>query len=444
MTTYAPSVLEGTLPPTTWFRRSLARFQRWSEYLIVAVGFCIPLATTVAEVLLGLYVYTLISAWELPLRGKLAWANRVCRWVLVMLGMVLVGLCWSTSPYAESVYGVVKHREFLYIPLFLTAFRRAEVRRAGLVGFMLGTTFLMLLSYFEYFTKIDIGLHSSVGVGAGASAGYVIFKDRIIHNLLMSFLAFLLARELIDGTRTRWWCAIGLVLCLGNMLFLVQGRTGYLVTAALMVLLFYQWSGRRGLVYAALVLPVVGLSAYLTSDVVRDRVDATIAQLGNHFGDVKRRSPDPRLEFYETTLRMIASRPLLGSGTGSFPGEYRNFSRVSGAKYTADPHCEYLLVAAQWGLVGLALFLWMLARAWWCAGELERRERHVAQGMLVTIATGCLFNSLLLGFTGGLFFGYFVALCYAGLPETNAPGSQAPLGPMKQPGPALEPVARAA
>ena len=64
--------------------------------------------------------------------------------------------------------------------------------------------------------------------------------------------------------------------------------------------------------------------------------------------------------------------------------------------------------------------------------------------MLVTVAAGCLFNSLLLGFTGGLFFGYFMALCYAGLPETNAPGSEAPVEPLKQPAPALEPVARAA
>ena len=50
------------------------------------------------------------------------------------------------------------------------------------------------------------------------------------------------------------------------------------------------------------------------------------------------------------------------------------------------------------------------------------RQMTGAQGMLVTVATGCLFNSLLLGFTGGLFFGYFMALCFAGLPETRADG----------------------
>ncbi len=117
---------------------------------------------------------------------------------------------------------------------------------------------------------------------------------------------------------------------------------------------------------------------------------------------------------------MIAVRPWLGAGTGSFPREFREFSRQTGARYTSDPHCEYLMVAAQWGVVGLVVFLVMLGRAWGVSGLLDPMERNVAQGMLVTVATGCLFNSLLLGFTGGLFFGYFMALCYAGLPETRA------------------------
>jgi O-antigen ligase len=422
MTTSTPSILEGTLPATTWFHRSLRRFQGFSEWLAVLVGFCIPLATTVVEVLMALYLYTLISAWELPLRGKMVWANRVCRWVVILIGVMLAGMWWTSAPYEESIYGFVKHRELLYAPLFLTAFRRAEVRRRGVQAFMLGATVLMLLSYAEYLFSIDIGLHSSIGVSGGASAGYVIFKDRIVHNLLMSFLAFLFTKELFQAeiSRIRLLYAAGLLLCLGNMLFLVQGRTGYLVTAALMVLLFYQWSGWRGLAYAAVVVPAVGFSAYFTSEVVKERVDSTLSQIGNHFGDTRRRSPDPRLEFYETTIRMIAERPWLGSGTGSFHREFREFSRQTGARYTADPHSEYLLVAAQWGLVGLLVFLTVLGRAWWYSGELATLERNVAQGMLVTVATGCLFNSLLLGFTGGLFFGYFMALCYAGLPETRA------------------------
>ena len=71
MTASPPSILEGTLSPTTWFHRSLQRFQGYSEWLAVLIGFCIPLATTVVEVLMGLYMYTLISAWELPLRGRM-------------------------------------------------------------------------------------------------------------------------------------------------------------------------------------------------------------------------------------------------------------------------------------------------------------------------------------------------------------------------------------
>jgi hypothetical protein len=66
------------------------------------------------------------------------------------------------------------------------------------------------------------------------------------------------------------------------------------------------------------------------------------------------------------------------------------------------------------------VFLGIFVASWRASRELGQAERHVAQGMLVSIGVGSLFNSLLLGFTGGLFFSYFAALCFASLAETTA------------------------
>jgi O-antigen ligase len=420
MTKPPRTVLEGTLPVTTWFHRSLRRFQRASEWMVLVVGFSIPLATTLGEALVGLYVYCLISAWELPTRLKIAWRNRVCRWFLLMTGLVLLGGLWSTGPWRDVLHGVLKHREFLYMPLFLTAFRQPWTRAWGLRAFVAGASLLLALSYYEFLSQHDLGLASTVGLGQGMSAGYVIFKDRIIHNLLISFLSYLVADGMIRSRRWRWVLAPLLLACLGNLLFLVQGRTGYVVTGALMLLLFYQHCGRKGLLYAGVALPLLGGIAYAGSSVVRDRVDATISQVRHHANREIGKAPDPRLEFYETSLRIFARHPLVGAGTGSFVSEYQREARLTGARPTADPHCEYLVVATQWGLAGLTVFLGIFVVSWRASRELGQAERHVAQGMLVSIGVGSLFNSLLLGFTGGLFFSYFAALCFASLAETTA------------------------
>ncbi|MGH8640359.1 MAG: hypothetical protein ACRET6_01540, partial [Burkholderiales bacterium] len=42
-------------------------------------------------------------------------------------------------------------------------------------------------------------------------------------------------------------------------------------------------------------------------------------------------------------------------------------------------------------------------------------EQHLARGLLLTIAVGCLFNSLLLDHTEGLFYAWLTGLLFAGL-----------------------------
>jgi uncharacterized membrane protein YccC len=46
-------------------------------------------------------------------------------------------------------------------------------------------------------------------------------------------------------------------------------------------------------------------------------------------------------------------------------------------------------------------------------------ETMLARGILITITMGCLFNSLLLDHTEGLFFAWFFGLLFAGLPKEN-------------------------
>jgi len=75
-----------------------------------------------------------------------------------------------------------------------------------------------------------------------------------------------------------------------------------------------------------------------------------------------------RLQLWKGTLRMIAVKPVAGWGLGSFAAEYPPFAPPSFAeKMKADntfaehPHCEYLHVAMESGVVGLGIFLWLLA-----------------------------------------------------------------------------------
>lgn len=82
--------------------------------------------------------------------------------------------------------------------------------------------------------------------------------------------------------------------------------------------------------------------------------------------------------------RMVAERPLLGFGPGSFPTEYPRFRpkeivALEGTNHntmTDHPELPLLGVAVELGLLGAALWVWMFAAALWTglkgAGDLRR------------------------------------------------------------------------
>jgi O-antigen ligase len=83
---------------------------------------------------------------------------------------------------------------------------------------------------------------------------------------------------------------------------------------------------------------------------------------------------------------------------------------------TQNPHSEYLMIAVQTGLIGVGLLLDLFWQQWRLAPRLTSpMECHLARGLVLTIAAGCLFNSLLLDHTEGLLFAWLTGVLYAGL-----------------------------
>jgi len=112
----------------------------------------------------------------------------------------------------------------------------------------------------------------------------------------------------------------------------------------------------------------------------------------------------------------VRDHPLAGSGTGSFAKAYAEKTRGTGVDQPGNPHNEYLLVAIQTGLIGLALLLYLFWQHWRLAPRLAMPfDTHLARGLLLTIAVGCLFNSLLLDHSEGLLFAWMTGLLYSSL-----------------------------
>ena len=200
-----------------------------------------------------------------------------------------------------------------------------------------------------------------------------------------------------------------------NILFMSAGRLGYLLVFCLSILFLYQIYRLRGLFIGGLILTILSIVVYTHSVMLQERVDLIFENIQTYQQGDSDTSVGNRLEWYTNTVTLIAEKPVFGSGTGSFSYEYQKLANRLGLETTTNPHNEYLMIGMQWGVIGIALFLYFFYTVWRSSKKLTQSTHFMVQGLLLTMMVGCLFNSFWLDTTEGHIFAYLIGVFYGGL-----------------------------
>ena len=379
----------------------------WS---VVALGLAIPISTAADSVLLGV----LLIAWLTALPASIGEArSSVLGTPPVTVAILLFALLAAGCFYGEAsakgaMSGLSKYLDLAFIPILLWAAADPVMRKRALVCFAIAVVLNLYVSY-----------SAAAGLPGLRSIHYPIgFKASVTHSLLVSlgaFLFLLIAREIRDRRWRIVLVALAIV-CAHNVLFIVIGRTGYVVLAALLAyFVVVTLRGWRGPLAAIVACAALLSTAYYAAPNFKERVD----EIGS---DLARWTPEAadgtsvgqRIGYYRTTMQIIAEHPLTGVGTGGFTRAYAEKVKGSGAPATTNPHNDYLLMGAQVGIPGVALLLALYVTLWVSARNLgSPLNRDLARGLVLTLAIGGLFNSVLLDHTEGLLFAWLTALVCA-------------------------------
>lgn len=385
---------------------------RWTA---VALGVAIPISTALGNVLTAAFALAWLLGGAYAAKGRKIAATPVAVAALALFGLLVLGVSWTDTPAAQSWGVVSKYRDLALLALFLWAFREPAWRRAGLVGLGIGLALTLAVSYLKFAGVVPVKWFAEA-----TPDNAVAFRLQITHGFLMAIAAFLFALLAWHARDRRWKIAGAVVAGLAtvNVLLMVQGRTGYLVLAVLVVYLFairFRW---KGLLAAAALVAVTGSAVYAVSDTFRERVAVTLAE-ARAFDPARPAAAESsiglRLEFYANALAIVREHPLAGVGTGGFAQAYARQIAGSGRVETGNPHNEYLLIAAQIGIPGLAALLALFIAHWITAARLATpAETHLARGLVLAIAAGCLVNALLLDHTEGLLYAWLTGLLFGG------------------------------
>lgn len=385
---------------------------RWGA---IGLGFTMPLSTAADNLLGGLMLLLWLLAGGLP-RAKRALAQQPVAWVaLALFGLLALGLAWGQGPLSDGLAMLRKYSNLLVFPVFLTLLAQPRDRERALTAFGLGIGLTLTISL-----GLALAWVPEVSWFTAQPGNPTVFKRHITQNILMAFGMLLFAAQAGQAAtpprRIGLWVLAAL--CVLDV-FLVRGRTGYLVLAGLVTLLLGSRLHGRGVVLAALVLVLGFGSAYELFPAFRERSAEALTLASSWRPDVA--SQDAvglRLEFYTNTLAVIRAHPVLGVGTAGFIDAYGQ--QVQGTRMTPthNPHNQYLLLWAQLGPAGLLLLLALFASPALFSRRLPGpRERLLAQALAVTFALGCLLNSLLIDHVESLFFVWMGALAFARPPE---------------------------
>ena len=385
-----------------------------AKWAAIAIGFSVPVSVALDNILMPLVFLLWILGGNFWEKYESIRKNPVALSSLALLGSLAIGMLYGKTPFPDALGTFGKYIDLLFVPVFVTLFKDRHSREWALRAFMSAMLLTLFLSYLLRF-----GIAHQNPILRGFAENPFVFKLHITQNFFMSFATLVLTIWAVRETdaKKRSLFALLALAGLANVLFMVQGRIGYIVLALLLVYLFFIRFGKKGLIMGMAAALMLGSAAYYGSKEFRDRIDIAAFEF-THWkrghASIDTNSIGQRMEFYTNTAEIIAKHPFFGVGTGGFEAAYAEEVAKKGMLSTHNPHDEYLLIMVQTGLPGILVMLALFCFEWREAANLSPDENLLARGLVIAMASGCLFNSFLLDHAEGLFFAFMSGVLFSG------------------------------
>jgi putative inorganic carbon (HCO3(-)) transporter len=250
-----------------------------------------------------------------------------------------------------------------------------------------------------YATIVNIGL-----VRATAS-----FKDSNTLGIYLSAIApliFGLTLYYFKGVRKIALVLVSLLALTG--IALTYSRPTLLATY---VAIFFLGLARRSKFLVAILIIFTLVSPFLLPKSVKDWAKVV------DYNPIRFMCNDDRIAVYLNSLNMIKDHPIIGLGANTYMKNYRKYKESPEYRniVTLDymyAHNNFLHMAAEIGLVGLGIFIYLLYKLFrGCANIYRRLDGHFLKVVLLSLSA-CLIAFLINGFTESSLYSSRVAIIF--------------------------------
>ena len=322
--------------------------------------------------------------------------------ILVTLALFAVSMFWTSGSQAEAFNSLSKYGKLLIIPIFWMLIKSRKEALYALASFSTAQLFLVI-SAWMIFLKMPVPW----ALSQFSLSHNVVFSSYLDEGLMSAvFAAFSWhLRMLVPGKYGHYFAVSACLLALGNVFFLLQGRSAHVV-AILLIALAITWQMPRKYRLTVVVLPFFLVAIlYLSSTKVQNRMDGLKKEVETFsfqqgVNVESNNSSGIRLHFWHRASQSILENPVFGAGAGSWSNEFNRLERINNRAQTeieplGNPHQEYLLWGVQLGVPGILLLLALMISFLKDTLSMDKQSAQATQSALLALAVACLFNSSL-------------------------------------------------
>jgi len=336
-------------------------------YLLCIAMIVIPFSIAAANILFAcsLFVAFISGVWWHGTNILWQQAKPLTIAWLAYITLMLIGLIWSPDVQRGLVI-ISKQWSWFMIPIFIAICEEKIWQNRILFSISIGLLLHLLLCIAQ-----SQGIPLPVTAPGGSSMqdpagliGHISFG--LIYGIWAAWLIHMgMLRS--DNIRYMLWALAAFAIM---WVFIVQGRSGYLVVLTLGCIMAWKlWLQHMSsrLIFSAAVISMLAITT-IAMGPAKDRIQSTVDSL-NAFSQGDLQHAEARISLWYLAWESWKTRPLTGVGTGGFPSvsdtiaaQHPNLN-LEGQTHIAVPHNIYLMELVRWGPLGLIVLLLFL-RCW--------------------------------------------------------------------------------
>lgn len=381
---------------------------------LVLAYFAFPVAMGLAYIAMVMAFFGGLANWKSIHIKSVDFKTPLIFSALLLYLLIVVGVGYSQAPWEDISIHLTKYAKLVLIPVFFLLLRFDRWKQRSLYAFMLAMSFILVSAYANVFWQLPWSKTQNLGWGQD----HTVIGDYITQNIMMTFFSMLLLEKAVSaqGWAHKLFFSIMTLAAIVVVTQLSSGRTGYVLLVVAFGMYALMWARGVKQWLAIGVIACAVAASLATSEKVHQRVEQAISEAQNSDA-MEITSIGGRINFWKNTLEMAMEKPIMGWGTGEYHSQWCAHVPEEGWCQFGrwHPHNQYLFFWMEHGILGLALFIVLVASPIWMTRKMPDPQRRLAWCFSALFAVNSLINASLWSSRESHFFVLMLCLVCAGI-----------------------------